>query len=71
VNCLLIRELPFGLAMRLWDTYLAEGTRMKVSMASRARGDAQGPVISMKHPHAVPSLATFEASGKQMNARQV
>ena len=30
VNCLLIRELPFGLAMRLWDTYLAEGTRMKV-----------------------------------------
>ena len=30
MNCLLIRELPFGLAMRLWDTYLAEGTRMKV-----------------------------------------
>lgn len=29
MNCLLIRELPFGLAMRLWDTYLAEGPRMK------------------------------------------
>ncbi|KAK9804775.1 hypothetical protein WJX72_004752 [[Myrmecia] bisecta] len=29
VNCLLIRELPFGLATRLWDTYLAEGSRMR------------------------------------------
>ncbi len=29
VNCLLIREIPFSLAMRLWDTYLAEGVRMK------------------------------------------
>ncbi|KAG2494525.1 hypothetical protein HYH03_007292 [Edaphochlamys debaryana] len=26
VNCLLVRELPFALAIRLWDTYLAEGT---------------------------------------------
>ncbi|KAG2452579.1 hypothetical protein HYH02_002816 [Chlamydomonas schloesseri] len=26
VNCLLVRELPFCLALRLWDTYLAEGT---------------------------------------------
>ncbi|GIL47609.1 hypothetical protein Vafri_4393 [Volvox africanus] len=26
VNCLLVRELPFCLAIRLWDTYLAEGT---------------------------------------------
>ncbi|XVF65686.1 hypothetical protein PTKIN_Ptkin09bG0269000 [Pterospermum kingtungense] len=24
-NCLLIREIPFGLVTRLWDTYLAEG----------------------------------------------
>ena len=29
VNCLLARELPFPLAVRLWDTYLAEGPRMK------------------------------------------
>lgn len=29
VNCLLVREVPFPLAMRLWDTYLAEGPRMK------------------------------------------
>ncbi|CAK0787611.1 hypothetical protein CVIRNUC_010833 [Coccomyxa viridis] len=29
VNCLLIREIPFQLAIRLWDTYLAEGTRMR------------------------------------------
>lgn len=27
VNCLLIREVPFGAALRLWDTYLAEGPR--------------------------------------------
>eukprot|EP00878_Enallax_costatus_P030226 GHUV01032892.1.p2 GENE.GHUV01032892.1~~GHUV01032892.1.p2 ORF type:complete len:142 (+),score=30.04 GHUV01032892.1:740-1165(+) len=27
VNCLLIREVPFCAAMRLWDTYLAEGGR--------------------------------------------
>ncbi|PNH10390.1 GTPase-activating protein gyp1 [Tetrabaena socialis] len=26
VNCLLVRELPFCLAIRLWDTYLAEGS---------------------------------------------
>jgi hypothetical protein len=25
VNCLLIREVPFDAALRLWDTYLAEG----------------------------------------------
>lgn len=29
INCLLIREVPFGLATRLWDTYLAEGSRLK------------------------------------------
>lgn len=29
INCLLIREVPFGLAMRLWDTYLSEGGRLK------------------------------------------
>jgi hypothetical protein len=29
VNCLLIREIPFLLGIRLWDTYLAEGPRMK------------------------------------------
>eukprot|EP00798_Chlamydomonas_sp_ICE-L_P021939 gene21939-28985_t len=27
VNCLLIREVPFSLSFRLWDTYLAEGSR--------------------------------------------
>lgn len=27
VNCLLIREVPFAAALRLWDTYLAEGPR--------------------------------------------
>lgn len=29
VNCLLIREVPFPLAARLWDTYLAEGSHLK------------------------------------------
>ena len=29
INCLLIREVPFKLANRLWDTYLAEGGRLK------------------------------------------
>jgi len=28
INCLLLRELPFRLSLRLWDTYLAEDTRM-------------------------------------------
>jgi hypothetical protein len=28
VNCLLIRELPFSLAVRLWDTYIAEGPNL-------------------------------------------
>lgn len=27
VNCMLIREVPFQVSIRLWDTYLAEGTR--------------------------------------------
>ncbi|KAF6259561.1 rab-GTPase-TBC domain-containing protein [Scenedesmus sp. NREL 46B-D3] len=27
VNCILIREVPFAAAIRLWDTYLAEGGR--------------------------------------------
>jgi len=29
VNCLLLRELPFHLGVRLWDTYLAEGAALK------------------------------------------
>ena len=29
VNCLVLREIPFQLGLRLWDTYLAEGARMK------------------------------------------
>lgn len=28
-NCLLLRELPFHLGIRLWDTYLAEGAGLK------------------------------------------
>jgi hypothetical protein len=28
-NCLLLRELPFNLGIRLWDTYLAEGAALK------------------------------------------
>lgn len=28
-NCLLLRELPFKLGQRLWDTYLAEGAALK------------------------------------------
>jgi TBC1 domain family member 2 len=29
VNCLLLRELPFALGVRLWDTYLSEGPALK------------------------------------------
>lgn len=29
VNCLLLRELPFRLGVRLWDTYLSEGSALK------------------------------------------
>lgn len=29
VNCLLLREVPFSLCGRLWDTYLAEGPRLR------------------------------------------
>merc|ERR1711977_794615 len=28
-NCLILRELPFGLVCRLWDTYIAEGDNFK------------------------------------------
>lgn len=29
VNCLLLREIPFNLGVRLWDTYLSEGSSLK------------------------------------------
>ncbi|MEW5308810.1 MAG: hypothetical protein WDW38_000741 [Sanguina aurantia] len=29
VNCLLLREMPFELAIRLWDTYMAEGSNFE------------------------------------------
>lgn len=35
VNCLLIREVPFCAAMRLWDTYLAEGSRFSDFLVSK------------------------------------
>ena len=28
-NCLIMRELPFALVCRLWDTYIAEGDNVK------------------------------------------
>jgi hypothetical protein len=28
-NCLILRELPFGLVCRLWDTYISEGDNFK------------------------------------------
>ncbi|PSC74343.1 GTPase-activating gyp1 [Micractinium conductrix] len=33
VNCLLLREVPFPLAIRLWDTYLSEGSQLKDFLA--------------------------------------
>ena len=33
VNCLLLREVPFPLAVRLWDTYLSEGSQLKDFLA--------------------------------------
>lgn len=42
VNCLLIREVPFCLAPRLWDTYLAEGTRFPDYLVRGAGGAAGG-----------------------------
>ena len=33
MNCLLVRELPFALGIRLFDTLLAEGARMKEFLA--------------------------------------
>jgi hypothetical protein len=38
VNCLLIREVPFRGAIRLWDTYLAEGTKCADFLVSRRGG---------------------------------
>lgn len=35
VNCLLIREVPFSAAIRLWDTYLAEGGRFSDFLVSK------------------------------------
>jgi hypothetical protein len=37
VNCILIREVPFGAAIRLWDTYLAEGGKFSDFLVSRDR----------------------------------
>lgn len=36
VNCLLIREVPFSAAIRLWDTYLSEGSRFSNFLVSLA-----------------------------------
>lgn len=49
VNCLLVRELPFCLAIRLWDTYLAEGTGFSEFLVRciTARNSVLGRVIDM------------------------
>lgn len=41
VNCLLVRELPFSLAVRLWDTYLAEGPHFSEFLV-RVQGGREG-----------------------------
>ncbi|EFN53456.1 hypothetical protein CHLNCDRAFT_25749, partial [Chlorella variabilis] len=33
VNCLLLREVPFALSIRLWDTYLCEGSQLRDFLA--------------------------------------
>ena len=36
VNCLLLREVPFALGVRLWDTYLSEGCAKWAARCCRA-----------------------------------
>jgi hypothetical protein len=42
VNCILIREVPFAAAIRLWDTYLAEGGKFSDFLVRPAAGRAGG-----------------------------
>lgn len=50
VNCLLVRELPFVLGIRLWDTYIAEGSGFNeflVRGGARRGGHACTPMAHM------------------------
>ncbi|WZN64810.1 RabGAP/TBC GTPase [Chloropicon roscoffensis] len=59
-NCLIMRELPFALVCRLWDTYIAEGDNIKsfvvfvalallVSFSEKLQGmDFQGMIIMLQ-----------------------
>lgn len=61
VNCLLLRELPFNLGIRIWDTYLSEGPALKdfliyvlssflLSWAPELREkDFQGIIMFLQH----------------------
>ena len=60
-NCLIMRELPFALVCRLWDTYIAEGDNIKsfvvfvalallVSFSEKLQGmDFQGMIIMLQN----------------------
>jgi hypothetical protein len=49
VNCLLIREVPFAAALRLWDTYLAEGPHFNEFLVSSTAGDNTVAAFSADH----------------------
>jgi hypothetical protein len=61
VNCLLIREVPFGAALRLWDTYLAEGPRFNEFLV---RQQATTP-----HEHARGGCCTYNIQGVKGKAK--
>lgn len=48
VNCLLIREVPFSAAIRLWDTYLAEGGRFSDFLVRRAALMDAGQAVAVQ-----------------------
>jgi Rab-GTPase-TBC domain len=70
VNCLLVREVPYGAALRLWDTYLAEGgrlpdflVRLGCRMAAAGATYAVGATVG-EHPCAAP----YATLTKQLNS---
>ncbi|KDD73164.1 hypothetical protein H632_c2468p0, partial [Helicosporidium sp. ATCC 50920] len=78
INCLLLRELPFALGVRLWDTYLAEGLALReflVYVAAAflmgwapqlARMDFQELIMFLQKP---PTAAWTERDVESMLAR--
>ncbi|EEA07216.1 TBC domain-containing protein [Cryptosporidium muris RN66] len=61
MNCLLTREFPLNCVVRLWDTYIAENTLIKINKYNRSGSVSSSIAITPTNSNSNTSISYFNA----------